>query len=99
MTEELISIFNKLVDEKYGYIPFEYALPDQVEYVDDEHIDSGRWGEVRRVIVEYNERLYAVEYTLGLTELQENEFYPDASSIYPVRHTTKFVEHNVYTAQ
>lgn len=46
-------------------------------YVADEHIDSTRWTEVRRMVFESHGKLWAVDYERGLTEYQEVDPFND----------------------
>ena len=100
MLQELIDIFESYADESpfSTYIPCDCDLPDDVEYFDEQDVDSGRWESYHRTIVRYKGQLYAVEYSLGLTESQENSFYPDKNSIYPVEHVVQTIQRDDYIA-
>ncbi len=100
MLQELIDLFKSYADESSfsTYIPYDYDLPDDVEYVDVQDVDSGRWESYHRTIVRYKGQLYAVEYSLGLTESQEDSFSPDKNSIYPVEHVVQTIQRDDYIA-
>lgn len=100
MLQELIDIFESYSDESplSTYIPYYHDLPDDVEYVDEQDVDSGRWESYHRTIVRYKGQLYAVEYSLGLTESQENSFSIDKNSIYPVEHVVQTIQRDDYIA-
>ena len=100
MLQELIDLFNSYADESSfsTYIPYDYDLPDDVEYVDEQDVYSGRWESYHRTIVRYKGQLYAVEYSLGLTESQEDSFSPDKNSIYPVEHVVQTILRYDYIA-
>lgn len=92
MVDELIKLFAEYAKTtRYTYVPYEYELPDGVTYVDQESLGSGRWMEHMQMIVEYKGQLFAVEWDSGLTEMQDNDFHPDKSSIYPVERKEKVV--------
>lgn len=46
----------------------------QYQKVDEVHLEIGRWSQYRRVVFEYDGTLYAFDYALGLTEMQENDY-------------------------
>jgi hypothetical protein len=40
--------------------------------IEDEHQDSSRWMEFRRLVFKFDDKYYAFDYEVGLTEIQED---------------------------
>ena len=89
--DDLIGMFEDAAGKEYGYAPFGDDLPDGVGFVAEASSGSGRWVEYMTTVVRYNSELYGVDWSRGLTEIQEDEFYPDRTSIYPVVETEKVI--------
>lgn len=90
---ERIEIMNDILAELRTAILEEADLgfvwgdePEGFELVDDIDVDSGRWQQYKQSILEHKEsgRLFAVDYSVGLTEMQENEPPSQTSDIYEV---------------
>lgn len=94
MIDELIKRFLDTQEGDYTWTPnglkWETGWDDATE-VDEEDLDSGRWQLYKLTILEIDGKLYGVEWSEGLTENQENEFYPSKSTIYEVDKTEKVV--------
>lgn len=67
---------------------------EEIKIVCTEELDSGRWQDYMRAIIIVNDKFYAVEYCLGLTEYQENE-YP-TQILEEVKKQTRIVEVTEY---
>lgn len=93
MLQELIALLKQEAGSSYTWVPYEDNLPDGVKWIDEEELDEGRWHMIMLTIVEFNGKLFGIEWDRGLTEYQENEFDANESTVYPVDR----VEKTVYT--
>ena len=88
MTEKLIKILNDLADESPYFIPNEFAYGDYsdlgVTYVDEKEISDNRWGNVMLTVVNFDGKLYGIEWVRGATEMQENEVDFYSGTVYEV---------------
>lgn len=60
----------------------------------DEHIDSSRWSETRRVVFDYNGKTYEAFYSQGLTESQDEGpwEYEEEVELFPVHEVEKTIK-------
>ena len=91
MIDELVKLFEDFAEGYSNYVPDEYELPDGVTFIDEVEQDHRRWVASMLTVVDYKGQLFGVEWDSGLTEYQENEFYPDKTTIYPVEKFEKTV--------
>ena len=89
--EELIDLIKQEAGSSYTWAPYEDNLPDGVKWIDEEELSEGRWHMIMLTIVEFKGKLFGIEWGRGLTEYQENEFYADKSTVYPVARVAKTV--------
>lgn len=91
MHQELIDLIKQEAGSSYTWTPYGDNLPDGVKWYDEEELYVGRWHMTMRTIVEFKGNLFGIEWGRGLTEYQENEFYADESTVYPVDRVPKTV--------
>jgi len=53
---------------------------DTIKFVDDLHVDESRWSEHRKLIFEFEGKLYAALYSRGLSETQDEAPFEYADS-------------------
>lgn len=90
----LLEILSKLRSESSYFSPndFEYMYDDyDVDYVDEVQLDEGRWTAQMLTILSYDGKLWGVAWQRGLTEMQENEFYPSNTTVFEVDKIEKVV--------
>lgn len=93
-TDDLVQMLVAASDGSYTWTPNEIEWEDgwdEVEIVDEVSKGSGRWTEHMLTIVNFRGKLYGIEWESGLTEEQEDEFYPSNRSVYEVDKTEKVV--------
>lgn len=93
MLQELIALLKQEAGSSYTWAPYKDNLPDGVKWIDEEELDECRWHTIMLTIVEFNGKLFGIEWDRGLTEYQDSEFDADESTVYPVAR----VEKTVYT--
>lgn len=88
MTEKLIKILNELVDDSSYFIPADFAYLNYsdlgITYVDEKEISDTRWGNVMLTVVNFDGKLYGIEWVRGATEMQENEVDFYSGTVYEV---------------
>ena len=92
--DDLVQMLVVASDDSYTWTPNEIQWEDgwdEVEIIDEVSKGSGRWTEHMLTIVKFRDKLYGIEWESGLTENQENEFYPTDRSVYEVDKTEKVV--------
>lgn len=60
-----------------SYFSSEEYKAGLVTFVDEVEGDSSRWTQTIKTIIKIQDRLFAIEWDKGLTEIQEHEFYAD----------------------
>lgn len=92
---DLIDQLEKLKDESSYFTPSELEWGDYsdtgIAYIDEEELGEGRWHQHMLTIVQYDGKLWGIEWSRGLTEYQDNEFDPDTSTVYEVDKHEKVV--------
>ena len=83
--EDILTIVDNNYISGYPEMPCAYWFSDSdFRFVDDIFVAKGRWQEFRMCVVERNGKFYGIEYSNGLTEMQENEFYADKTQVYEI---------------
>jgi hypothetical protein len=92
---DLIAQLQKLQEESSYFFPNDFAYGDYsdtgIVSVDEVELDEGRWAAYMLTIVQYDGKLWGIEWSRALTENQEHEFYPDNSTVYEVDRAEKVV--------
>lgn len=62
-----------------------------IEVIEDDLIDTTRWSEVHNIIIKKDGRFYQDSYSVGATEMQDEEPYeysePNFTEVFPVEKT------------
>ena len=95
-TEELTEIIVELgygstkeeVQEMNFFEVMEYAT----RLIEDDVVDSGRWTVYHRAILDYGGKLFAIDYGVGATEMQEHDEDYYVKRVYPKSVTTIIYE-------
>lgn len=89
----LVERLKEFKGEDYCFTPTDIAYGDWdgIKFVAELELDEHRWTRSMLTIVDFDGKLYGIEWDRGLTEIQENEFYPSDSTIYEVDKIEKVV--------
>ena len=76
----------ELIEEQWKRV-VNYAEDNEIDEVEG---DIGRWTRLRIIVFPYKEKLYGVNYDVGLTECQDSDYA--GCSIGEVRKVTRTIE-------
>lgn len=95
MIDKLIAILKNLQEKDSSFLPIDFRYGDYsdlgIKYIDEVELGSGRWTAYILTIVHFKGHLYAIAWERGLTEMQENEFYPVEGAVHEVERQEKIV--------
>lgn len=87
----LIEMLSEFKEGDSYFVPsdVQYGDWDGIKFVEELELDERRWTMVMLTIVEFDGKLYGIEWERGLTENQEHEFYPGTRTVYEVNKVQK----------
>ena len=74
--------------EEFTFEELEYIIQESdFEYVDEIEGDDHRWNREMQTIIKIDDRLFAIDWRKGLTEMQENEYWDQPYEVKVVEKT------------
>lgn len=90
--EALLATDDNLTKEEVLEMGVFEAMEYATAIMEEDVVDSGRWTIYHRDVLNYGGKLFAIDYGVGATEMQENEEDYTVKRVYPKSVTTIIYE-------